>query len=78
MPKLKTPPDKYENFKVLVRGYMGLYGATQQTVADWFGCARQTVNYKLRSPELLTLSEVNTLQRRLHIPADSMRAAIPF
>ena len=78
MPKLKMPPDKYQNFQILVRGAMKYQGVTQEEVGGWFGCCRQTVNYKLRSPELLTLSEITTLSRRLNIPADEMRSAIPF
>lgn len=78
MPRLKRPPDKYQNFQILVRGAMKYQGVTQADVAAWFGCARQTVNYKLRSPDLLTLGEITALSRRLNIPADEMRSAIPF
>lgn len=78
MPKLKMPPDKYQNFQILVRGAMKYQGVTQADVAAWFGCCRQTVNYKLLSPDLLTLGEINKLASRLRIPADEMRHAIPF
>lgn len=78
MPKLKRPPDRYEPFKILVLGRMKLMHVNQQNVADWFGCCRQTVNYKLKTPTLLTLGELTTLARKLDIPADEMRRAIPF
>ena len=78
MPKLKMPPDKYRALKILIRGNMADQGVTQEEIGGWFGCCRQTVNYKLSSPELLTLSEITTLSRRLNIPADEMRSAIPF
>lgn len=78
MPKLKKPPDRYQKFRVLVRGTMADQRVTQTDVAGWFGCARQTVNYKLRSPDLLTLGELRTLSGKLGIPADEMREAIPF
>lgn len=78
MPKLKKPPDKYHAFKILIRGTMVDQGVTQEMVGVWLGCCRQTVNYKLRSPELLTLGEITKLAVKLDIPADEMRAAIPI
>lgn len=78
MPKLKKPPDKYHAFKILIRGNMADQGVTQEQVGGWLGCCRQTVNYKLRSPDLLTLGDINKLAVKLDIPAEELRAAIPI
>lgn len=78
MPKLKAPPDKWKDFKVLVSGTMQINGVNCSDVAAWLGCHRTTVYRKLDSPWLMPMGEMITLSRRLGIPADTMRAAIPF
>lgn len=78
MPKLKRPPDRYYNFKLLIRGSMAVHGVTQTEAADRLDMTQKTLRRRLNDPDSMTLGEMKKLASLLNIPADDMRAAIPF
>ena len=69
------PPDK---LRVLLAGYLAAQNMGMDELGAVMGCSRQRASRKVNSPGTLTVDELRTIQRGLHIPADEIRAAIKF
>lgn len=72
MPRLKTKEIPFVKVKRLLVGY----GLNCQALAEVLGCSEPTARSRLNRPETLTLSELDLISRRGHVPMEEIRAAI--
>ena len=78
MPKLKRRAGPYDAMIIKIQGQRDLLELTYDDLAPAMGASRQTVASRCRDPEKMTLGELRKLTRALSIPAEEMRALIPF
>ena len=62
----------------LIIGFLGLRHNPAADVAAILGCSENTARARLRYPGDLTVSELISICRGLHIPIEELRAAIRY
>lgn len=72
MPYLKRPDPPYMKMARLLKGY----GFNGPKLADVLGCSAPTARARLDAPELLTLADLDRINRFGHIPIEEIREAI--
>lgn len=78
MPRLKKPPDRYREMKLLIQGSLAVSGMTQADAANRMDMTPKTFRSRLREPDRLTLGELNRLAVILDIPTENLKAALPM
>lgn len=72
MPYLKPQKKPYEKMTRLLKSY-GLNGTN---LAQVIQCSPPTAKKRIENPELLTLQDLEHINRRAHIPMEEIREAI--
>lgn len=72
MPYIKPKEPPFIRVRRLLLGYE----MTPQSLAAVLECSENTARARLRSPETLTLGELDKISRRGHIPMEEIRAAL--
>lgn len=78
MPKLKRTPGKYDHLAAMLLGKKELLHLTYEQIAAPLGVCEKTARNCFRDLGELRLKDLPKLARLLDIPAEEMRAAIPF
>lgn len=72
MPYLKPRKKRFEEMTRLLKGY----GFNGENLADVILCSPPTARKRIENPELLTLQDLENINRRGHIPLEKIREAI--
>jgi len=62
----------------LIIGFLGLRHNPAADVAAILGCSENTARSRLKNPGEMTVSELTSLGRGLHIPIEDLRASIRY
>ncbi len=79
MPKTKLEDTKQKKLAVLIAGTAAANGMpVGKTVAHAIEVSELTAMKRVRDPGTLTIDELVSISKRMHITADELRAAISF
>ena len=79
MPRVKPLIQKRgETLIALLWGMMAVQSTNVAVVADKTGIKKSTLYRRKKSPEDMTLGEILTMGKALHIPIDDIRQAIRY